>query len=263
MSRTFYVPVRDPYHPQHHVARLPLVLLLLLLTLTCVCVPAGAVRFVLRDTKPVCFVEEVDGATRVVSGEYTRAGAGEGVPAALTVSSPDGEEISSTPLVAGSHAFSAPVMAEVVGPYRLCVQVTRQGWTADAGGSGGGIVLDFNADQTSRTAPKADVPLARQRIDGMEVFTFRDFGGQQKDMLRPAEYIRGVEQALKTLDTLVEDTKDEIEHLIGRFERMRYTSESTYTRIWAFGILTVVVMIGVTWLQFRFLKSTLRHKKLV
>ncbi|ORC92951.1 COP-coated vesicle membrane protein erv25 precursor [Trypanosoma theileri] len=266
MSRIFPLPVRHD-HPHHHrrqghsVPQLPL-LLLLLLALTFVSVPSGAVRFVLRDTTPVCFVEEVDDATRVVSGEYTRTGANTNVPATIIVSDPSGNEISNSPLAPGAHAFTAPVSNGMVGPYLICVQVAQRGWVAPQTGSDA-IVLDFNADQSSRTAVKPEVPVTRQRIDGMEVFTFRDFGGQQKDMLRPAEYIHGVEKALNILDTLVEETKDEIDHLMGRFARMRRTSESTYTRIWAFGILTATVMIGVTWLQFRFLKSTLRHKKLV
>ncbi|RNF22704.1 COP-coated vesicle membrane protein erv25 precursor [Trypanosoma conorhini] len=240
-----------------------LTLLLPLLLLHIVAPASASVRFVLKDTRPVCFVEEVDESTRVVSGEYTRAaGAAVNVPARILVSDPNGEEVSSNGLMVGTHAFTAPVSDDTAGQYTLCVQVTEKGWEVTS--EAGGILVEFDTDQRSSIMPETEMPiLRRQKVEGLEVFTFRDFGGEQKDILRPAEYIQRVENALDSLVTLVSDTQDEIEHLIGRFRRMRRTSESTYTRIWAFGIITALVMVVVTWLQFVFLKSTLRQKKLV
>ncbi|EKF29998.1 COP-coated vesicle membrane protein erv25 precursor [Trypanosoma cruzi marinkellei] len=239
-------------------------LFFILLMLLGAAAPASAsVRFVLKDTHPVCFVEEVDESTRVVSGEYTRApGAAANVPARIVVRDPNGEEVSSNGLMVGAHAFTAPVGEDTSGQYMLCVHVTERAWEAQSEAQG--ILVEFSTDQKSSIIPETEMPiLKRQKVDGLEVFTFRDFGGEQKDILRPAEYIRRVEGALTTLTTLVSDTHGEIEHLVGRFKRMRRTSESTYTRIWAFGIITVLVMVVVTWLQFTFLKSTLRQKKLV
>ncbi|KEG07820.1 COP-coated vesicle membrane protein erv25 precursor [Trypanosoma grayi] len=237
----------------------PVLLLALLLVICC---PAGAVRFLLKDTQPLCFVEEVDENTKIVSGEYTRAAAASDVPARIVVTAPGGIEVTSTDLLVGTHAFSAPVGRDNAGQYLLCVQVTDKGWKTAT--ESNAIAVDFNADQSANVIPSTDGPIVkRQKVDGLEVFTFRDFGGEQKDVLRPADYIKRVEDALTTLSTLVAETRDEIDHLINRFTRMRRTSESTYTRIWAFGIITVLVMVIVTWLQFRFLKSALQHKKLV
>ncbi|RNF00532.1 COP-coated vesicle membrane protein erv25 precursor [Trypanosoma rangeli] len=176
---------------------------LLLLYITA---PANAsARFVLKDTRPVCFVEEVDESTRVVSGEYTRvAGDSLDVPARIVVTDPNGEEVSSNGLMLGTHAFTAPVSEDTAGQYMLCVQVTKKGWEVPS--EARGILVEFNTDQRSRIIPVTDMPiLKRQKVDNLEVFTFRDFGGEQKDILRPAEYIRRIENALDNLIALVSD----------------------------------------------------------
>lgn len=53
------------------------------------------------------------------------------------------------------------------------------------------------------------------------------------------------------------------EHLEERFQRMRLTAESTFTRTWVCMILTLAVMGGSIWLTFRYTKGIIIKKKLI
>ncbi|KAG8347013.1 putative emp24 gp25L p24 family GOLD [Trypanosoma vivax] len=224
--------------------------------------PSSAVRFLLRNSNPVCFVEEVTEGTQSISGECTRGKAvAKPVPVVLTIKSPKNKEIYSSDILVGKQSFSAMVLMGLPGEYTICVKVKTKVWTASAEVES--IMIDLDIDRNSQVLKETKPVPKRQKVNGMEVFTFRDFGGQQKDVLRPVEYFKRVEESLSKLSSSVDETKNGITYMIERFARMRYTSESTYARIWAFGALTLFVMISATWLQFRMLKSTLKQKKLV
>ncbi|EAN78078.1 COP-coated vesicle membrane protein erv25 precursor, putative [Trypanosoma brucei brucei TREU927] len=235
----------------------------LLVLVVAISTPASAARFLLQNTQPICFVEEVGEDTRFLTGVYTRSDSLPYPPTVkMTIKSPSGSVTWEGKVVAGTNSFSAPVSAGSIGKYQICVSVSTWGFRASDDGSS--VVMDVNIDQKTTVISKTEVPmLKRQNVGGMEVFTFRDFGGQQKDILRPPEYFKRVEGALSKLLMQVKDVSSGIDHNIERFSRMFTTSENTHKRIWAFGVLTVLVTIATIWLQFRLLKSTLREKKLV
>ncbi|KAK7196644.1 emp24/gp25L/p24 family/GOLD [Novymonas esmeraldas] len=53
------------------------------------------------------------------------------------------------------------------------------------------------------------------------------------------------------------------EHLEERYERMRTTAETTFTRIWVCMFLTITVMSGTIWFTFRYTKGIIIKKKLI
>nr|CCC93806.1 putative COP-coated vesicle membrane protein erv25 precursor [Trypanosoma congolense IL3000] len=226
-------------------------------------VPASAVSFLLQDTDPFCFVEEVEEDSKILSGEYTRQkSSSDSVVVKITVTSPDNVNVWESEIKLGTHSFTTSLASHSSGKYNICVAVSgsrSKGLKNDKA-----IPISLTIDQKRTTMPEnRAAKLKRQKVNGMEVFSFRDFGGQQKDVLRPPEYFQRVEGALTKLSDQISSVRNGVDHIIERFTRMSVTAENTHKRIWAFGALLVMFMLVTTWLQFRLLKSTLRQKKLV
>ena len=79
----------------------------------------------------------------------------------------------------------------------------------------------------------------------------------KKEHLTPLE--TNFQEGIKAANTILSEMK----YMEKREARMRHTAESTNSKIRLFSYLSVLVLLGVTWLQRTYLKSYFRKKKLM
>jgi len=78
-----------------------------------------------------------------------------------------------------------------------------------------------------------------------------------KDHLSPVE--KNFNKALMVADKILSEMK----YMERREQRMRYTAESTNSRVKYFSYVSVVVLIGTAWIQVSYLKNYFKKKKLM
>lgn len=79
----------------------------------------------------------------------------------------------------------------------------------------------------------------------------------KKEHLTPLEV--NFEEGIKAANTIL----NEMKYMERREARMRHTAESTNAKIRMFSYVSVVVLLGVTWLQRTYLRSYFKKKKLM
>lgn len=79
----------------------------------------------------------------------------------------------------------------------------------------------------------------------------------KKEHLTPLEM--NFQQGIKAANTIL----NEMKYMEKREARMRHTAESTNAKIRLFSYVSVIVLLGVTWLQRTYLKSYFKKKKLM
>ena len=79
----------------------------------------------------------------------------------------------------------------------------------------------------------------------------------KKEHLTPLE--ANFQEGIKAANTIL----NEMKYMERREARMRHTAESTNSKIRLFSYLSVIVLLGVTWLQRTYLKSYFKKKKLM
>lgn len=111
-------------------------------------------------------------------------------------------------------------------------------------------------EQTERTTEPT-----REVVDGMEVFVYRDFGGQVKSILQAPLYLQALKRELKALELDIRRKTGVLREDLEKEGRMRGTSESTFNRVWVCAVMVIAaIVVVVTW-QFSLLKRTLKRKK--
>lgn len=227
-----------------------------------------AATFRLTDTQLTCFYEEIGYGSEIVVGEIsrTRNDAVDSIPVKFVVTT---EESTALPVYSstirpGSSTFSfKPHASTPAGNYPLCFHVDQRGW---AGNDNVFIELSLLVDHHDRVTivPKAEPAITRTKVHkDDEVFIFTDFDGQPKETLRTHAYLERVNQLLTGTAYTVEEIRNEVKHFEERTLRMRETSESTFERVWITSVITIGVVVVVSWVQFSFLKTFLKRKKLV
>lgn len=247
--------------PRLSVALLAVLVLLLLHIST----PAQAWRYAFRDNLPVCFVEEPQtDKHKLLTGSYDwKFNARFPVAMRLTITDPIGLTVKEITMEPGLHPFLVSIENHVDGAYTVCAVVTTQGFSTTMADP---IWVEFNVDQVGEshfTDEEAALAVKRNVVKGAEVFTYTDFGGQQKDILQPKAYLESVQRNLNSASQMMTNVKNVMEHLTAKESRMRSTTESTFTRIWICALLVMAVTTIVVWLEFRTLKTTLKKKKLI
>jgi p24 family protein alpha len=229
---------------------------------------ANAATFRIKDNLPVCFVEEVSYGSDSVVGRYERKRnpSVNNVAVKFSVTSPRKEiVIHQTETKTGINTFSfKPHPEDFVGFYTMCFTVTQFGWksTSDIDF----IEFNFEVDHHDRVTilPKPEPSVTRQKVHkNDEVFVFTDFDGQQKETLRTHDYIERVNRLLSQIAVTAEEVANEVKYFEERTLRMRTTTESTFDRVWVCAVFTIIAILGISWIQFSFLKSFLKRKKLV
>mmetsp|Transcript_26954 Transcript_26954/g.40561 ORF Transcript_26954/g.40561 Transcript_26954/m.40561 type:complete len:282 (-) Transcript_26954:492-1337(-) len=79
----------------------------------------------------------------------------------------------------------------------------------------------------------------------------------KKEHLTPLE--SNFQEGIKAANTIL----NEMKYMEKREARMRHTAESTNSKIRLFSYVSVIVLLGVTWLQRTYLKSYFKKKKLM
>ena len=79
----------------------------------------------------------------------------------------------------------------------------------------------------------------------------------KKEHLTPLEV--NFQEGIKAANTIL----NEMKYMEKREARMRHTAESTNSKIRLFSYVSVVVLLGVTWMQRTYLKSYFKKKKLM
>mmetsp|Transcript_30039 Transcript_30039/g.63817 ORF Transcript_30039/g.63817 Transcript_30039/m.63817 type:complete len:281 (+) Transcript_30039:105-947(+) len=79
----------------------------------------------------------------------------------------------------------------------------------------------------------------------------------KKEHLTPLE--QNFQEGIKAANTIL----NEMKYMEKREARMRHTAESTNSKIRLFSYISVIVLLGVTWLQRTYLKSYFKKKKLM
>lgn len=79
----------------------------------------------------------------------------------------------------------------------------------------------------------------------------------KKEHLTPLE--TNFQEGIKAANTIL----NEMKYMERRESRMRHTAESTNAKIRMFSYISVIVLLGVTWLQRTYLKSYFKKKKLM
>lgn len=224
-------------------------------------VPAAYFR--LEDYIPICFTEEVGLQSEVVSVEFhrRRSSTSEDIPVSVTVSTPTTRSVISTHRVReGRGSFTFRPLANEVGQYDVCFFAPSLEASA-----GRHVEIAVAIDHHDRKVllPKPEPAVTRQKANGQEVFSFVDFGGQVKDTLRTHDYLDRVRTQLEGIGGALAEARNEVTYFRGRTDEMRSTSESTFSRVWGFSVVTISVVVAVAWVQYSFLKQFLRAKKRV
>jgi hypothetical protein len=229
-------------------------------------VDATSIRIV--DTQPTCFVEDISYGSDTVTGRFERKRSAntDHVAVKFVVSSPKKEvPVVNTHAKPGINTFSfKPIAEDSIGFYSICFTVEQYSWKSQ--GDGDYIEISMEVDHHDRFTilPRAAPDVVRQKVHKSdEVFVFTDFDGQQKETLRTHDYIERINKLLAQIAVTSEEVANEVKYFEERTNRLRTTTESTFDRVWALAVCTMVAIIGISWVQFSFLKSFLKRKKIV
>ncbi|KAG5489362.1 hypothetical protein GH5_00231 [Leishmania sp. Ghana 2012 LV757] len=231
---------------------------------------AHALFYNFIDGTPLCFsevIENVEGSQ--ITGVYNWVANPMSPPSnvllRLSVKDGAGNVYYDKEMMEGEHPFTVQLNPNVLnGEQLICFTASSKFVAPNERPVKVLIELDqelkkgFNADkEVVETIQK------RRQIDGLDVYTYQDAGGELKDILQPRAYLETIERELNAMNWLLVQLTDSLGTSAQRESRMRTTTESTFTRVWVCSLLLIGIISGVLWMQFRFLKSTLRKKKLL
>ncbi|KPA80172.1 putative mitochondrial COP-coated vesicle membrane protein erv25 precursor [Leptomonas pyrrhocoris] len=244
--------------------------LALLLLAICHVRLTNALTYHFIDGTPLCFSETIENVAEMqITGSYewisNKAYPQEEVRLSLSITDPSSHVHYMKKMTEGEHSFAISLAATVLPGEQLICFTPQPKFVATEENP---LRLVVELDQVQRERPDKDKIVVenirkRKQVDGLEVFTFREAGGQLKVNLQPRVYLKRIEGALESMESALDKLVAGLETSVNRESRMRKTSESTFTRVWVCAVLLIGVITGVLWMEFRFLKSTLRKKKLV
>lgn len=246
-------------------------LALLLTTLLLHTTNANALTYYFLDASPLCFAEVIDNvAGTQITGTYdwiaNPAYSTSDVQLMQYAVDASQRRYFGKKMLEGEHTFAITLGEEVIpGEQLICFQPSSKFIATPANP----LKLRVELDQTQKDKKMDKDKIAqetlkkRRQVDGLDVFTYHEAGGQPKDILQPREYLEKIEGALDSMEVALDRLVTDLNATVLKESRMRQTSESTFTRVWVCAILLIAVISGVLWMEFRFLKSTLRKKKLV
>lgn len=246
-------------------------LLVVVFSALCHTTVANALVYHFLDGSPLCFAEVIEniGGTQI-TGTYNwianSAYPASSVLLSMSVTDASQRKYYGKKMMEGEHSFAITLGTDVVpGEQLICFEPSSKFIATPANP----LKLRVELDQAQKEEPMNKEKMAqesikkRRQVDGLDVFSFREAGGQPKDILQPREYLNKIEKALDTMEFALDRLVADLNMTVQKESRMRQTSESTFTRVWVCAMLLIAVISGVLWMEFRFLKSTLRKKKLV
>ncbi|KAG5464043.1 hypothetical protein LSCM1_00223 [Leishmania martiniquensis] len=247
---------------------------LLYLAVLVVLVPSAttvnALTYHFTDGKPLCFSEVIENVGESqITGVYNWR-ANPMLPASkvqlrLSVKDATGNVYYDREMMEGEHSFAVQLNPRVLSGEQLICFTASSSFVAPAERP---VKVRIELDQERKGGFNADKEVVetmqkRRQIDGLDVYTYQEAGGELKDILQPRAYLEAIERELTAMGRLLDALARNLGDSVQRESRMRITSESTFTRVWVCSLLLIGIISGVLWMQFRFLKSTLRKKKLL
>lgn len=241
--------------------------------------PASALMYAVTNTAGVCFIEELESATGVITGTYLwhHHHLNAATKLTLTVKSPEGVRLGTIPLspdegVTADMAMSRRVIQmrvksfvfplpnpgnrPVSSRHSVCLEVVPAITGIDPADP---IFLTIDVDQ----AATGEIAAERERAAELRAIAAgapeRGEGGGAVDR----ESMVDVIQQLEDLSEMMLEVEQNLGGEKARLNRSRQTSESTFTRIWVCAILLIVCSSLSVWAQFRWLGGLIVKKKLI
>lgn len=249
--------------------RVSVACLVALLSVLCHLSLVHALTYHFVDGTPLCFSEVVENMRETqITGTYewipNRAYPVDDAQLTLRLTDPSSQLRHQTKMTEGEHSFAFLLSDSVPGEQLICITPSPK-FVAKEGNP---LKVRVMLDQVQKSTVDKDKEVVdnirkRKQVDGLDVFTFREAGGQLKDILQPRVYLKQIGDALEVMEDALDKLVADLNTSVMRESRMRQTSESTFTRVWVCALLLIAVITCVLWMEFRFLKSTLRKKKLV
>ncbi|CCW66952.1 unnamed protein product [Phytomonas sp. Hart1] len=231
---------------------------------------AHGLKFIFDEEPEVCFVEEITSDTNFITGRYNwHDRPSIPVSLSLTLYTPSSQVVKTLEMKADENIFAIQVPPSAQpGAYLLCAAI-RSPWDYKKIGTHSEIAVSFDVDQSYTSVVESPSPKKkmkgrdRETIDGLNVFSFRDLGGELKAILRPKEYLEELQWRVQTINEELDIVERNMIYSLNREDRMRVTSESTFTRVWIASLLTLAIMMLAIFTQFHALKSIIIKRKLV
>ncbi|AIO02361.1 COP-coated vesicle membrane protein erv25 precursor, putative [Leishmania panamensis] len=231
---------------------------------------AHALTFHFVDSKPLCFSETIENVkesqiTGVYDWKASATSPASQVQLRLSVKDSTGNVYYDKAMMEGEHSFAVQLNPNVLNGEQLICFTASSSFVASEKDP---VKVRIELDQALKNEFKARKELIktiqkRRQVDGLDVYTYQEVGGELKDILQPRAYLEAIERELSAMEELLDQLVMGLTTSVTREFRMRETSESTFTRVWVCALLLIGIISGVLWMQFRFLKSTLRKKKLL
>lgn len=222
------------------------------------------------DSKPLCFSEIIENVeTSQITGVYdwkpSAHSPASQVRLRLSAKDGTGNVYYDKEMMEGEHSFAVQLNSNVLSGEQLICFTASSNFVASEETP---VKVSIELDQAPKNEFNADKVVAetikkRRQIDGLDVYTYQEAGGELKDILQPRAYLETIDRELSAMERLLDQLVTNLGTSVMRESRMRETSESTFTRVWVCALLLIGIISGVLWMQFRFLKSTLRKKKLL
>lgn len=222
----------------------------------------------IADHYPVCFSEDVSASSEIVVVEYGRPSHSntDSIIIKVKATSPYSKSVVfEGSIKPGKGSFTFKPISTESGEYEICLfvpAVDAQYLVSTKSFVDVGIVIDHHSRRVSLKQPEPDITRTKVK-GGNAVMQFTDRDGNQMETLRSVEFLDRINKLLENVRHSTKDIDEEVQYIASRGERMRLTSESLFSRIWTFSTLTLVAMALVGYLQFNFLTSFLKNKKLV
>jgi len=77
------------------------------------------------------------------------------------------------------------------------------------------------------------------------------------------EHLTPLERALEESSAMAKEILNEMHYMEKREVRMKKTADGTNARIRYFSYISIIVLIGITWLQLKYMKSYFKKKKIL
>ncbi|AYU83575.1 transmembrane emp24 domain-containing protein [Leishmania donovani] len=232
--------------------------------------PAQALTYHFVDSKPLCFSEIIENVqTSQITGVYdwkpSAHSPASQVRLRLSAKDGTGNVYYDKEMMEGEHSFAVQLNPNVLSGEQLICFTASSNFVASEEKP---VKVSIELDQAPKNEFNADKVVVetiqkRRQIDGLDVYTYQEAGGELKDILQPRAYLETIDRELSAMERLLDQLVTNLGTSVMRESRMRETSESTFTRVWVCALLLIGIISGVLWMQFRFLKSTLRKKKLL
>lgn len=222
----------------------------------------------IEDSRPICFAEDVTAASEIVVVEFNRPSLSHSNNIAVHVkaTSPDTKTVVYTGRIkvgTGSFTFK-PVLTEN-GAYDICIFISSADYKVLSETKAHidvGLIIDHHSRRVSLSQPDPDI--TRTKVGkGNVVMQFTDSDGNQMETLRSVDFVKRINKLLEDVRHATRDIDEEVSYITQRGRRMRQTSEALFARVWTFALMTMFAMVAVGYMQFQFLTSFLKRKKLV